>query len=222
MISIYKFCLGASLILGLSACSMQPLTSSTRVEIAPSIQVNLPLPQELGYSLTASQLIGATWQQNSSEDLDTSAISTSKETNQQLPVQLQVTKDKVVLAGFSSWGTRILSLTYSQKSIKTSVLAGLEGSLPKPEQVLFNLMITLWPLNAWEQPLNQVTWRMVETNNSRRVYDQNGTLVIDINYHSTRDKDDLLEKNKLSGDIEFNHIQLGYKIHIQTLNYTTQ
>ena len=86
----------------------------------------MPLPAELEYSFTASQLISATWQDDT----------------QQLPVQVEVTPDKVVLAGFSSWGTRILSLQYQNQAIETQVLSGLGATLPQPEQVLFNLMLT--------------------------------------------------------------------------------
>ena len=71
-------------------------------------------------------------------------------------MQLQVTSNEVVLAGFSSWGTRVLSLSYGGEQIQTEVLNGLQGSLPQPEQVLFNLMITLWPSSAWEGSLNEL------------------------------------------------------------------
>ncbi|MFA0519778.1 DUF3261 domain-containing protein, partial [Vibrio sp. 10N.222.55.E8] len=76
-------------------------------------------PDQLGYSLIASQLISATWQNDT----------------QQLPVQVEITEGKVVLAGFSSWGTRILSLQYQNQQIDTQILSGLGAALPQPEQV---------------------------------------------------------------------------------------
>ena len=102
--------------------SQQPTGAS--VSLDNDTELALPLPSELGYSFTASQLINATW----------------KNETQQLPVQVEVTPDKVVLAGFSSWGTRILSLQYQNQVIDTQVLSGLGATLPQPEQVLFNLM----------------------------------------------------------------------------------
>lgn len=182
----------------LIACSSAPKESAPTVSLSPSVSVTLPQPSELGYSLTASQLISATWQ----------ADRTSK--SEQLPVHLQVNQDKVVLAGFSSWGTRILSLEYQASSITTDVLAGLEGSLPKPEQVLFNLMITLWPSSAWEGPLNEVRWRVIDTENSRAVFDNHGQQVIDIRYS---------QSDKLAGDIEFHNLTSDYAITIKTLQY---
>ncbi len=115
----------------LSACSLVPKQSTPSVEIEKGVSVALPAPNDLGYHLTASQLITATW------------TAEGKERQEQLPVQLQVNSNDVTLAGFSSWGTRILSLNYNGEQINTEVLTGLDGTLPEPEQVLFNLMITL-------------------------------------------------------------------------------
>ncbi|MEZ8732151.1 DUF3261 domain-containing protein [Vibrio splendidus] len=183
----------------LSACSMvsqQPTGAS--VSINNDTELALPLPAELGYSLTASQLISATW------ETDT----------QQLPVQVEVTADKVVLAGFSSWGTRILSLQYQNQVIDTQVLSGLGATLPQPEQVLFNLMLTLWPTEAWTQPLQTIGWHLVDTNNTRTVFDNDQQAIIRIEYQAKANEP------KLSGDIVFKHLIQGYTITIQTLNST--
>ncbi|MDH5897294.1 DUF3261 domain-containing protein [Vibrio splendidus] len=183
----------------LSACSMvsqQP--TGANVSINNDTELALPLPAELGYSLTASQLISATW------ETDT----------QQLPVQVEVTADKVVLAGFSSWGTRILSLQYQNQVIDTQVLSGLGATLPQPEQVLFNLMLTLWPTEAWTQPLQTIGWHLVDTNNTRTVFDNDQQAIIRIEYQAKANEP------KLSGDIVFKHLIQGYTITIQTLNST--
>ncbi|MDC5811373.1 DUF3261 domain-containing protein [Vibrio europaeus] len=182
----------------LSACSLTPQSTTPVVQITQQEQVSLPTPGDLGYSLTASQLIEATW--NSDEQKRT----------EQLPVQLQVSSDKLVLAGFSSWGTRILSLNYQDDEIKTEVLSGLGGVLPPPEQVLFNLMITLWPVSAWEAPLNKVRWQIIDNYNTRAIFDNSGKKVIDIQYSN---------KDRLSGDIVFHHLIDNYTIKIKTLQF---
>lgn len=115
------------------------------------------MPGTLGYNLKASQLITATWSQEGVQK------------SEQLPVQLQVDNESIVLAGFSSWGTRILSLTYDGIDISTNVLPGLDGKLPAPEQVLFNLMITLWPTASWEPILNEINWKIIEDTHSRSI-----------------------------------------------------
>ncbi|MGL6027489.1 MAG: DUF3261 domain-containing protein [Vibrio sp.] len=182
----------------LSACSSVPKQSTPSVEIEKGVTVALPAPNDLGYQLTASQLITAAW------------IEDGQERQEQLPVQLQVSSNDVTLAGFSSWGTRILSLNYNGEQINTEVLTGLDGSLPEPEQVLFNLMITLWPSSAWEVQLNKVRWRMVGDEYSRTVFNRSGEKIIDIRYE---------KRDKLKSKISFNHLQHPFSISIQTLQY---
>ncbi|MFM2587760.1 DUF3261 domain-containing protein [Vibrio sp. TBV020] len=182
----------------LAACVTAPQSTTPQVEIAQGQNVSLPSPSSLGYGLSASQLITATW------NVD------SKTRSEQLPVQLQVNEDKLVLAGFSSWGTRILSLSYQDDAISTDVLSGLGSILPAPEQVLFNLMITLWPSSAWEAPLNKVRWQMIDSAGSRKIFDSEGNQVIDIKYDNTE---------KLEGDILFHHLIDGYTIKINTLQH---
>ncbi|MCG9751817.1 DUF3261 domain-containing protein [Vibrio brasiliensis] len=192
--TLYAIILGVTL----SACSSVPQSRTPTVEIAQQTQVNLPSPASLSYSLTASQLIQAQWHNG------------EQTRSEQLPVQLQVSKDKLVLAGFSSWGTRILSLSYHDDVISTDVMKGLGGVLPQPEQVLFNLMITLWPSSAWEAPLNKVRWQIIDQDNSRAIYDSNGEKVIDIQYSN---------KDRLTGEITFRHLIDNYTVKIKTLQF---
>ncbi|MFI3275560.1 DUF3261 domain-containing protein [Vibrio sp.] len=194
-----KIALAVVLGLLLNAClmvSQQPTGAS--VIIDQETELALPLPADLGYSLTASQLISATWQDDT----------------QQLPVQVEVTPEKVVLAGFSSWGTRILSLQYQNQTIETQVLSGLGATLPQPEQVLFNLMLTLWPAEAWAQPLQSIGWHLVDTDDSRTVFDDNQQAIIRIDYQAEP------ATHKTAGNIVFKHLTQGYTITIQTLNST--
>lgn len=190
----------ATALLGLTlfGCATAPTSTTPTVEITSQKQVHLPSPEMLGYSLNANQLIEATWH------ID------GQSRSEQLPVQLQVSEEKLLLAGFSSWGTRILSLTYQDDQITSEVLPGLGGVLPAPEQVLFNLMITLWPVSAWEAPLNKVRWQVVDNYNSRAIFDNNGEKIIDIQYSN---------KDRLAGEIVFHHLIDNYTIKITTLQF---
>nr|WP_238787925.1 DUF3261 domain-containing protein [Vibrio navarrensis] len=182
----------------LQGCTLTPSAPLSTVQITPEVKVTLPSPNELGQHISATQLITATWQTEQGQQ------------TQQLPVQLQVDAHKVVLAGFSSWGTRLLSLTYQDGEIETQVLSGLENTLPQPEQVLFNLMITLWPQQAWEAPLNQVKWRLIDSTNQRTIIDNNGKETLRIEYENGRGFD---------GTVHFYSVQNHYSITIETLNY---
>ncbi|UPQ89368.1 DUF3261 domain-containing protein [Vibrio sinaloensis] len=190
-----------TLSLMLTACASTPELSTPEVALSQDQSVHLPTPQSLGYRLAASQLIEASWQQDKQSQ------------SQQLPVQLQVGEDQLVLAGFSSWGTRILSVNYQQGRISSDVMAGLGATLPKPEQVLFNLMITLWPSSAWEGPLNKVRWQLVDNDDSRVIFNSDGDPVIDIQYSN---------QDRLNGTITFRHLIDNYTISIKTLQFQRQ
>ena len=182
----------------LAACSLVPQSGAPTVIVAENTTVTLPAPNRLGYQLSASQLISAAW------------VVDGKESQQKLPVQLQISPEEVVLAGFSSWGTRILSLRYNGDAITTEVMSGLQNTLPQPEQVLYNLMLTLWPISAWEAPFNQIGWRIVEDQNSRSIFNNSGEKVIDIQYSHA---------DRLKGNIEFHQLKEQFSISIQTLQY---
>lgn len=179
------------ILLMVSACSMLQQTHPFQVEVDQGVFVTLPTPQQLRKTLNVSQLITAQWG--------------NKE--QKLQVQLQVDKESVVLAGFSAWGAPILSLTYSGEEIQTYLLSGLVDSLPKPEQVLFNLMISIWPVDAWQKPLAQIGWRLEETGLQRELIDDKGHVVATVTYQT---------KPYIDGVIVFKHHSLDYTITIET------
>ncbi|MGF1759088.1 DUF3261 domain-containing protein [Photobacterium sagamiensis] len=193
-VQLTKACALGVLLTVVSGCASKPEPQANQVNIAPDTYVTLPAPAALGQTLAASQLITAQWAEQS----------------HQLPVQLQVDQQKIALAGFSSWGSRILSLTYENQTIEASVLPGLGETLPQPEQVLFNLMLTLWPVDAWHSPLQSIGWQLIEMSQHRQLIDDKGNVVADVEYKATP---------HLAGDIVFTHYQLGYTITIKTLNY---
>jgi len=184
----------------LGACSLQPAmqsnTDSVQVEITPDQVVTLPQPKDLQQNINVSQLITAQWGEGN---------------KQKLLVQLQVDKQQVVLAGFSAWGVKLLSLTYygeqAKNKIETKVMTSLAGTLPNPQQVLFNVMLSIWPESSWEKPLTAIGWKLQESDLQRLLIDQNGKVVVVIDY----------ERNPfLTGKITFKHKLLNYTVVIET------
>lgn len=184
----------------LSACSLQPALEQVKqpvaVEISSGVFVSLPKPAQLKQVLNVSQLITAHWNNEGKE-----------QRQQKLLVQLQVDQEQVVLAGFSSWGARILSLNYSAEQINTYVMTGLADTLPKPEQVLFNVMLSIWPVEAWIIPLQQIGWQLKEAALQRLLIDDQGQVIVEINYQ---------KKPYLTGLISFKHLILNYQVDIET------
>jgi hypothetical protein len=184
----------------LGACSFQPSmqadTNHVQVEITPKQFVTLPQPEDLQQNINVSQLISAQW---------------GEENKQQLLVQLQVDEQQVVLAGFSAWGVKLLSLTYygeqASNKIETNVMTSLAGTLPKPQQVLFNVMLSIWPQESWLSPLNAIGWKLQESDLQRLLIDQDDNVVVVIDYE---------RKPFLTGKITFKHLLLNYTVIIET------
>ena len=184
----------------LSACTLQPeLDQSNQpiaVEVNQGVFVALPKPAQLKQTLNVSQLITAHWNNEA-----------AGQQQHKLLVQLQVDQEQVVLAGFSSWGARILSLNYSGEQINTYVMTGLADTLPKPEQVLFNVMLSIWPVEAWLIPLQKIGWQLKETDLQRLLIDDQGQAIVEISYQ---------KKPYLACLISFKHLILDYQIDIET------
>ncbi|WP_407331339.1 DUF3261 domain-containing protein [Enterovibrio sp. 27052020O] len=185
--------LGLFLLLSLAGCAAVP--EGNQVEIAPNTFVSLPSPADFGGTANVSQLITANW---------------NGETNT-LPVQLQISEKRVVLVGFSSWGTRILTLSYSGNKIEEDTLAGLGAVLPDGRQVLLNIMLTLWPAETWKPELNAIGWQMIERENHRTLLDRNGETVAEIQY------DGPLLTGRIPSTIQFEQLRQHYQITINTL-----
>ncbi|MCK5818124.1 MAG: DUF3261 domain-containing protein [Psychromonas sp.] len=182
------------LLLLVSSCSSFNVshTDVLKAQVAPSLFIELPKPAQFNKSINVSQLL----------TIDRQGVPSKK-----LLVQLQVDPQHVVLAGFSSWGSRLLSVEYTGTNIKTYVMFGLSEQLPKPKQVLFNLMLAIWPIASLEAPLQKIGWKIQDTHLKRLLLDEQNHTVVKIVYQT---------KPVLKGDILFENIPLHYKIKIQT------
>ncbi|KKD61138.1 hypothetical protein RN22_07525 [Grimontia sp. AD028] len=184
-------CLAFSLLL--SACAAAP--DSNHVEIAPDKFVTLPAPSEFESTVSVNQLITAKW----------------SDSTQVLPVHLEITESDVVLVGFSSWGTRLLTLNYDGQALETDNLTGLGAVLPDGKQVLMNLMLTLWPATSWQPHLSPIGWQLVDDATSRTLLDENGETVAKIQYDGPK------VAGGVPADIQFEQVRQHYQIQIQTL-----
>lgn len=194
--SLYVFCFFSLFaLMGCESLSKETHNAMT-VEVAPKTYVSLPTPGQLGRNLSINQLISANW----GGDI------------QSLPVHLEVLEEKVLLIGFSSWGTRILTLTYTKDALTQDVLPGLNAVLPKGKDVLFSMMLALWPAKSWEAPLKAIGWRLDEGATYRDLLDNNGRTVISIKYDNSLKQDNIPKK------IVFEHMQKKYQITIKTLS----
>lgn len=178
----------------LMACSQTGVITPKKVAISDKQNINLPYPASFGRDFAVNQLV---------------IVQYNGAKAQQLPVYLELTDTNLVIAAFSSFGTRIMALDYNGESINTDIIQGLEAKLPAASQILLNLMLTLWPQDVWQQELRKIGWSMQTDGLERIIYNNKHQIEIKILY---------TDKNMFKGNIIFLHKRLNFKLVIKNLN----
>ena len=99
---------------------------------------------------------------------------------QSLLVMLNADGNKVALAGLSSVGIRLFLATYDDTGIHTEQSVVMP-QLPPASQVLADVMLSHWPLSAW-QPQLPKGWTLNDTDTRRELRNPDGKLVTEIVY----------------------------------------
>ncbi|HAS1785763.1 DUF3261 domain-containing protein [Enterobacter pasteurii] len=99
---------------------------------------------------------------------------------QSLLVMLNADEHKVTLAGLSSVGIRLFLATYDETGIHTEQSVVMT-QLPPASQVLADVMLSHWPLRAW-QPQLPKGWTLNDTDARRELRNPDGKLVTEIVY----------------------------------------
>ena len=93
---------------------------------------------------------------------------------------LNADENKVTLAGLSSVGIRLFLATYDDTGIHTEQSVVMP-QLPPASQVLADVMLSHWPLSAW-QPQLPKGWTLNDTDTRRELRNPEGKLVTEIVY----------------------------------------
>ncbi|MBL5922488.1 DUF3261 domain-containing protein [Lelliottia amnigena] len=99
---------------------------------------------------------------------------------QSLLVMLNADAHKITLAGLSSVGIRLFLATYDENGIRTeqSIIV---PQLPPASQVLADVMLSHWPISAW-QPQLPKGWTLKDIGDRRELRNASGKLVTEIVY----------------------------------------
>ena len=137
--------------------------SQPKAWLQPGTQVTLPSP---GITPTVS-----------SQQLLTGSFNGK---TQSLLVMLNADDKKLSLAGLSSVGIRLFLVTYDEKGIHTeqSIVV---PQLPPASQVLADVMLSHWPISAW-QPNLPKGWTLKDIGDKRELRNASGKLVEEITY----------------------------------------
>lgn len=157
----------------LAGCSHSTDTEETRplAWLQPGTQVTLP-PPGITPAIRSQQLLTGRFNGQT----------------QSLLVLLNADGQKVTLAGLSSVGIRLFLATYDNTGIHTEQSVVMP-QLPPASQVLADVMLSHWPLSAW-QPQLPKGWTLKDTGTRRELRNPDGKLVTEIVYLQRNGKRD--------------------------------
>ena len=155
----------------LAGCSHSTDTQETRPQawLQPGTRVTLP-PPGISPAVSSQQLLTGSFNGQT----------------QSLLVMLNADAHKVTLAGLSSVGLRLFLATYDESGIHTeqSIVV---PQLPPASQVLADVMLSHWPISAW-QPQLPKGWTLTDTGDRRELRNASGKLVTEIVYLQRKGK----------------------------------
>lgn len=170
MNAVYRaVALAAALLL--AGCSHSTDTKETRPQawLQPGTKVTLP-PPGISPAVSSQQLLTGSFNGQT----------------QSLLVMLNADAHKVTLAGLSSVGIRLFLATYDESGIHTeqSIVV---PQLPTASQVLADVMLSHWPISAW-QPQLPKGWTLTDNGDRRELRNASGKLVTEIVYLQRKGK----------------------------------
>lgn len=170
MNAVYRaVALAAALLL--AGCSHSTDTKETRPQawLQPGTKVTLP-PPGISPAVSSQQLLTGSFNGHM----------------QSLLVMLNADAHKVTLAGLSSVGIRLFLATYDESGIHTeqSIVV---PQLPPASQVLADVMLSHWPISAW-QPQLPKGWTLTDNGDRRELRNASGKLVTEIVYLQRKGK----------------------------------
>ncbi|HHA1258648.1 TPA: DUF3261 domain-containing protein [Enterobacter asburiae] len=170
MIAFYRAAALAAALL-LAGCSHSTNTKETRPQawLQPGTRVTLP-PPGISPAVSSQQLLTGSFNGQT----------------QSLLVMLNADAHKVTLAGLSSVGIRLFLATYDETGIHTeqSIVV---PQLPPASQVLADVMLSHWPISAW-QPQLPKGWTLTDNGDRRELRNASGKLVTEIVYLQRKGK----------------------------------
>lgn len=187
-------------VLLLFGCASMPHAKKTvvtrEVTLAPGQTVELPTPDQLGFNVTATQVLTAEY------------LADGRPSSYTTQVQIEKTPKRLVLVAVAGWGGEIFSIDYHGKKIDAS-------SLPMPnsamgiQHVLSDFIFTYAPANLLKKLLKSTDVRLIVKKNERLFLLKNKP-ILTIKYQY---------KNPWKGKVVLHNVKLNYTIKISTISY---
>ncbi|WP_196139445.1 DUF3261 domain-containing protein [Aliikangiella sp. G2MR2-5] len=192
------------------SCASQ-LSTQRRVEIAKGINFPLLAPHSFGDSVALTQLAKVNYEKDSGE---------------QLLFRIEISPEKMTVAGLTLSGTRLFAIEYDGSKIISEGLAAILDKI-KPQYLLADIQISLWPskvlLKHFDEQIcvskENCLFSVDSKSGARELY-QNNKHLFTVNYLAdTRDaqKIEPMEKMEVSKKLEVIHYQRKYRLMIKNL-----
>lgn len=146
----------------LAACGTTPAVRGTA---AAAQAWPLLAPSTLGSTLSASQRLRAAY---ADQELS-------------LDCAIDVTAGRITVIGLAPAGPRVFTVNYDGQRVESETSAGVPAAL-KPERLLNDLQLALWPKAALERAFDHSRWRLAEPDPRTRRLLRDGTLVAEVHY----------------------------------------
>ena len=176
-------------VLLLSGCARNADDTRPQAWLKPGVRVMLPAPG-INPPFSQQQLLSGSF----------------KGKQQSLLVLLSADSQRLTLVGLSSLGIRLFRVSYDDRGIHREQSLVLP-ELPPASQVLADIMLSHWPVSAWQASL-PAGWTLTDSGERRQLRDADGGLVTEIRY---------LQRGKQRQPISVQQFAFGYHILIQNL-----
>ncbi|WP_394751728.1 DUF3261 domain-containing protein [Crenothrix sp.] len=175
-----------ALLVSLSSCAILPTSHHSEQEEF------MPIAQPIGPARRVVQQLTAIWPGK----------------QQTLLCVLELDRQRIAIAGLSSDGISLFSLSYDGKKLVLDKSPLLPESF-SPELIIKDLQLVYWPASELQKLLPQ-QWRLEADNHHRRLY-FNNVLCVEVNY--------LQPDASWPKTVELINHRYHYQLHINTISY---
>jgi hypothetical protein len=175
----------------LGGCAAPPSAEEGTL-IAPDLHFLTPAPRELGYSVSASQLVTARYRG------DTYVFE----------AQLAVSPERLTMIGLDPFGRRALTITATDSAVTVDAAPGLPDGL-RPANILADIAIVYWPEAAIRRGLAQSS-AILQASARERSITLNGAELIRVDY-------DGVQNGVWPPSAHYMNIALGYELDLRSV-----
>jgi hypothetical protein len=174
-----------------AACAARYEESPGSTRIAPGLELSIPTPRELGYSIEATQLITAHF----------------RDQVQVFQAYVSVSPEKITLIALDPFGGRALTVTATDDAIHAEA-APIVPAVLRAENILADLAIVYWPASAIRRGLAGTSASLYDDQNERKI-NVDGREVVQVIYESPHE----LSWAKLA---HLQNVAYGYELDLQS------